>query len=156
MSELNREQIIKALECCHTDSEISCNDCPYMSKITDIYGGCVVALVSDALSLIKELTCENESLEDEKEHLEKVVDGKLKRTSALEKSVLVLTEDNLILATELTRAQEENERLRAKGEWIENNPEDALYRYTCTLCGKTRLGIKTPYCANCGGIMKGE
>ena len=94
---LNREQIITALERSIRVSMALNYDCP---RIT-------YSELKDALSLIKELT-------------------------------------------------EENESLRAEGEWIEKNPEDALYRYTCSLCGKTRLGKKTPYCANCGAKMKGE
>jgi hypothetical protein len=113
MMKLNREQIIKALECCtRAGCSMATNaDCPLIND-----EGCASTLPHYALSLIKELTEENESLEAEKEHLEKVVEGKLKRTSALEKSVLVLTEDNHILATELKRVQEENERARAECE----------------------------------------
>ena len=52
--ELNREQIIKALECCN--EEHTCNECPYCDNC---YNGKVV---ENALSLIKELTEENERL----------------------------------------------------------------------------------------------
>ena len=205
--ELNREQIIKALECCtrgrKSKEERPCLDCPYNecnlvggTSERQVKGTCQGWLMKDAISLIKQLTCENESLEAEKEHLEKVVEGKLKRTSALEKSVLVLTEDNHILATELKRIQEENERahqsyyeiacevedsraiaeqyqkqfedcaedraklteenerLRAEGEWTYSEGKKTM---KCTRC---RLRMKTydvrRFCPNCGAKMKGE
>ena len=50
--ELNRDQIIKALECCSTED---CEDCPYTTEdIFDIT--CGINMVKDALALIKELT----------------------------------------------------------------------------------------------------
>ena len=59
--ELNREQIIKALECCSgTDDDfldVNCNKCPYKIGETSCRH-----LDRDALSLIKELTEENERL----------------------------------------------------------------------------------------------
>jgi hypothetical protein len=67
--ELNREQIIKAMECCRTNSEMDCIDCPYRNKGNDLYAGCVNTLLVDALSLIKELTEENERLRAENDDL---------------------------------------------------------------------------------------
>ena len=121
--ELNRDQIIKALEWC-IQSE-SCEYCEYHSP-NDL--DCC-SIRSDALALIKELTEEIEALGAEKEHLELVVEGKLKRTSALEKQVLALTEENKAWQKELIAEKEkagkayyelacEVEDLRAEGEWI--------------------------------------
>lgn len=64
MSELNAEQIKKALECCQTPSGIDCKDCGYSGKILDdgVDFGCVYRLMVDALALINELTVENERL----------------------------------------------------------------------------------------------
>ena len=106
--ELNAEQIIKALECC---TSRSCGaDCPYYD--TEL---CQVAIMRDALALIKELT-------------------------------------------------EENERLRAEGEW------DVVYEYNeyrrrkeakiaCSVCGhKPKYeGYLSDmnFCPNCGAKMKG-
>ena len=116
MENLNAETVKRALEWC-IQSE-SCEYCEYKSaEDIDVCG-----IKSDALALINELTQaneqlsesydhlektkdellserarlteENESLGAEKEHLELVVEGKLKRTSALEKQVLSLTEEN--------------------------------------------------------------
>lgn len=54
--ELNREEIIKALEVCVTDS-ISCTSCPL-----EDYSPCSNIIVDNALALIKELIGENERL----------------------------------------------------------------------------------------------
>ena len=62
MSELNREQIIKALECCGVGCELrSCtSECPYFSIPLEDTEDCCDVLARDALALIKELTEENE------------------------------------------------------------------------------------------------
>ena len=46
-------------------------------------------------------------------------------------------------------------RKQSEGEWIDANPDGHVYRFTCSLCGKTKLGRGTPYCPNCGAKMKG-
>ena len=53
--ELNAEQIIKALECC---SKGTCMACP----LKEDYSPCLNTVAYSALSLIKELTEENERL----------------------------------------------------------------------------------------------
>lgn len=68
--ELNREQIIKALECCTNIGkgdlvECVCEECPYCIGKDDCRN-----LDSYALALIKELTEENERWRAEKETLE--------------------------------------------------------------------------------------
>ena len=55
--ELNKEQIIKALECCLEDVA-NCNNCPYERYCAMHENN----MLRDALSLIKELTDENERL----------------------------------------------------------------------------------------------
>ena len=55
--ELNREEIIKALECCGT-SDKSCSYCPLAKD----YSPCSKTMADNALSLIKELTAENKLL----------------------------------------------------------------------------------------------
>ena len=57
--ELNREQIIKALGICSTTGD--CPNCYY----NDDTSLCINRILKDALSLIKELTEENERLRDE-------------------------------------------------------------------------------------------
>jgi hypothetical protein len=85
--ELNREQIIKALECCHSSAIADCKQCPYKGKADfeeDLGITCLNVLIKDALFLIKELTDKCNGLE---KHLEVSVD-------------------------EQARLNEENERLR--------------------------------------------
>ena len=68
MSKLNREQIIKALECCHSSCIADCKQCPYKGKADceeDFCITCLNVLIKDTLSLIKELTEENERLRAE-------------------------------------------------------------------------------------------
>ena len=55
--ELNREQIIKALECCTSETQ-GCNHCHLFPSVM----GCVATNMRNALSLIKELTEEKERL----------------------------------------------------------------------------------------------
>ena len=58
--ELNRDKIIKALECCiHSDSEENyCINCPYYAEKY-----CAAKISTDALALIKELTEEKYDIE---------------------------------------------------------------------------------------------
>lgn len=60
--ELNREQIVKALECCVTQG-VACRDCPH--KYDARGARCYAYLKQDALALIRELTEENERLRAE-------------------------------------------------------------------------------------------
>jgi rubrerythrin len=46
-------------------------------------------------------------------------------------------------------------RKQSEGDWVDANPNGAVYKFTCTLCGETKLGKGTPYCPNCGAHMKG-
>ena len=62
MSELNREQIIKALECCllsNEHQEEECNECPFDECPTTI---CQNLLAYHALALIKKLAEENKEI----------------------------------------------------------------------------------------------
>ena len=53
------------------------------------------------------------------------------------------------------RAVNAGYRKQSEGEWIDADPNGHLYRFTCSLCGRTKLGRETPYCPNCGAKMKG-
>lgn len=64
---MEREQIIKALECCKSANTDDCNQCVYKGKANganDLYITCINLLVADTLTLIKELTEDNKSLND--------------------------------------------------------------------------------------------
>ena len=64
--ELNREQIIKALECC---TRQNCNGCPLCDALGDSNDACLDIIPPKILSLIKELTEENERLSAETKQL---------------------------------------------------------------------------------------
>ena len=66
---MEKEQIIKALECC--TSGRPCRECEYKDKSKDTFG-CRKKCLIDALALIKELTEENERYKAEQhDHFEK-------------------------------------------------------------------------------------
>ena len=78
--ELNREQIIKALEEC--GAKTTCNDCPLVGDF-DLRMPCQRKLCLEAHSLIKELTQSNEQLSESYDHLEKTKDELLSERSRL-------------------------------------------------------------------------
>lgn len=46
---------------------------------------------------------------------------------------------------------------RKKGYWIQESQENTFRNYCkCSVCGKGKTYIKTPYCPNCGADMRGE
>lgn len=113
--ELDREQTIKALECCEKEPK-DCPSCP----LTRDYSPCSTTMAKNALSLINELTEENENLHATR--------------------------------TELTRVQEENERLRAENakyeaenhaefnKWLKL--EEATKRHHAELFEEAKIAVK--------------
>ena len=69
--ELNRDEIIKALEHC-TSEKYNCEGCPYFYK-SDRLKSSMEILMTDAFALIKELSEENERLMRDKTALECIV-----------------------------------------------------------------------------------
>jgi hypothetical protein len=72
---MERDLIIKALECCVTTSAGDCENCGYRGKSHDNFITCTNCLIADALALIKsqeqkskELTEENERLRADKDY----------------------------------------------------------------------------------------
>ena len=86
---MEKEQIIKALECCIGDND--CNSCPYW---VDVDVNCFDNVKSDALALIKELTEENEKL----------------KSIGISKDIVIesLAEDNERLKSENAKYEAEN------------------------------------------------
>lgn len=72
MSELNREQVKKALECLGCLNGISCTECIYNEII---YPKCTEEAARNALSLIKELTEDNEAQAETITSLLKTIEG---------------------------------------------------------------------------------
>ena len=74
MPELNREDIIKALECCNTGTMEDCAKCPRVDVcITLDCEECMEVLMRDALTLIKQLTEEKRDIFEEIDRL--MLDG---------------------------------------------------------------------------------
>lgn len=112
--ELNRDEIIKALECCYTNT-LSCIDCPYQAP--DKFFECS-DLVHNAVSLVKELTEENANWEP-------IAEGYRKQFEDCAEERGKLTEENERLKTELRQTaqklkavEEVNEKLTADNEWL--------------------------------------
>lgn len=109
---LNREEIIKALECCTSGNSVSAcmSGCPLYEQE---YCECVnddTALLKYALALIKELTDELENLKKVK-YIFSTVDYCSDDLADAYEENKRLTEDLHDTRTELTRVQEKNERL---------------------------------------------
>ena len=119
--ELNIEQIIKALECCMTTSQSDCSDCGYRGTTRSTFLTCTNCLISDALSLIKELTVEN-----------KLLNVELGNASS---EILRLIDRE----KELT---EENERLRAEVSVKKKLLDEAERRYDETAKRFYKEGVK--------------
>lgn len=73
--ELNREQIIKSLKCCHSYDAADCSHCAYKDKSNAIGVSCVNVLIADALALIKELTDENFLLSQKRANMFEILDA---------------------------------------------------------------------------------
>lgn len=152
---MNREQIIKALEWC--SGLRPCVDCPMR-----VGSGCRRLLMENAISLIREQEEENELLGAEKEHLELVVEGKLKRASALEKEVLKLTEENDRLRADTVRKMAEMiEDHCIKGgiypafvsRAIEQVAEEILDTENDSQSVSQSVSQSTDTCVSCGNII---
>ena len=150
---MERDKIIKALECCSDTSDImKCQSCPYMQPRS----GCNINLMHDALSLIKELAEENEQFRYEQGKLieecdtfreyaynmQKYVENlKHKEEAGYEPSVARYAAEMdmwRVVALEKKKLADENERLRDfltevqqyNEAWVEDN-------------GKLRKELKT-------------
>lgn len=110
--ELNREQVIKALECCSSREEDTCDYCP----LTEISIDCGRILHSISLSLIEELTEENERQRSEISVKRKLLDKAEVRMDCLEEVNKVLQADICNATMNLEHLTKENERLSAYNE----------------------------------------
>ena len=99
--ELKQDEIIKASECCASEItiEFNCTECPYIGR------GCNIAVMRDALALIKELT------EERTDHL-----------SLIDAKDVIINDLN----EKHNRLLEENERLRAKYEITYETPSGKM------------------------------
>ena len=128
--ELNREQIIKALEYCANHDECVGVMCPYYAT------GCEKLMPKDALSLINELTEEVNDLKEDKELYS------------------VFCED---YKKQIKKLTEENERLRAekkRGYWFTDYARQPLV--ICSNCNLSNNYSRSKYCPHCGARMDGK
>ena len=95
---MEREMIIKALECCINNT---CNECPRLGKLP-----CQEPLMKDAISLINELTKEAENYKSVAEY---------QQSSNMSRGFELREKDreNNRLIREIDRLTEENERLKS-------------------------------------------
>lgn len=97
--ELNREQVIKALECCNKAIVADCVDCP----LCDV-DSCENSLLGNALSLINELT-------EERDGLENLIHTMSEIENRMSETIEELTSENKLLNVELGNANSEISRL---------------------------------------------
>ena len=100
---MEREQIIKALECC-TSEYSKCIDCPRYGFVS-----CTKTLLTDALSLIKELTAENVEVKANWQKLKESHENVCEECRA-----------------EFKRLTEENERLKAIPEQLHKEMSERM------------------------------
>lgn len=101
---MNREQIVTALECCvkvggKTANAHYCNDCPLDGE------RCALKLPKNALALIRELTEEKERVEKLSEDLGRDVDVKLKYILELEDKLETTKADTVQKMQERLKSQ---------------------------------------------------
>lgn len=94
---LNREQIIKAFECCHTLSS-DCLSCPFLE---DSKACASVSLM--ALALIKELTEENEKLNEKIRIRDEIIDYRGKEILRHDKCIRTLHKEIELIKEEVAQ-----------------------------------------------------
>ena len=104
--ELNREQIIKALECCY-ENNLSCIDCPFQA--TDKYLECA-GLSLSALALIKELTTKTEAQDIVISELRHRVEKAEHDAERYSKKIKELTEENKAWQKQLITTEEKADK----------------------------------------------
>ena len=176
--ELNRDQIIKALECCGrsgiTPSDVKCSECPYHNNCS--FGR---TLLLDALSLIKEQEDQIFKLENRLKECENGYGGTLFldrcKLHDAEEKINELTEENKAwqqrmiaekeqadkayydLACEVEDLRAENERLRAdkkRGYWFTDYARQPMV--VCSNCNLSNNSNRSKYCPHCGARMDGK
>ena len=137
--ELNREQIIKALECCgskhNSDEKYECKNCPLNGRSFD-EGSCYDEVLHDnALSLINQLESDNAKLA-EANAIQTITAVEIdKQVQRLTEEVNDLKEDKELYSVfcedykgQIKKLTEENERLRAERDTFEIYYKDYKFR----------------------------
>ena len=103
---MERDNIIKALEYCTGGG--SCNKCPYDDNPRLSFEGCLSSKMSDALSLIKELTAENKQFRYEQKKLIDENERLHASCTELTRKCESLNEENERLTSNLVEQSAEN------------------------------------------------
>ena len=113
--ELNREQIIKALECCETGRAVSCEKCPMQNIEAADDVVCSEMLARYAISLIKELT-------EERDGFENLAHTAIEVQNRMSDTIEELTEEYESMAQSVNEASDLIRKLRVeKKELTEEN-----------------------------------
>ena len=152
--ELNREQIIKALECCENEFCDACDNCPSPPNTS---GNCVVFVMRDALALIKELTEENEMRSTIIQLLERdIADRDKMLESKVEEVYAEFMRDYKCMKEELEGMYEELAELRLERDELKRELEQ--YKKLAPIgCPKCHRGCfsNDKFCPHCGEKLKG-
>lgn len=107
--EFDREQIIKAFECCHTLSS-DCLSCPFLED-----GKACASISLSALALIKELTEENEKLNEEIRIRDEIIDYRGSEVLRHDRCIRALHKEIETLKVDTVRKMQE--KIMAKSEY---------------------------------------
>ena len=113
--EHNREQVIKAMECCTKDGRFNCDKCPFnlgdddcrnldryaLSLIKELTGKCCGFTAKELADKCEKLSEENERLRAERDTLESLVKDLRGRNKGLQRANESLAKDYELLEAEL-------------------------------------------------------
>ena len=158
--ELNREQIIKALECCASEEYI-CTQCPIDEKIKDDCE-CGKVVARNVLSLVKELTEENERLRAEANKLDALcdelgvdIDVKLKHIYELEDKLKAEKADVMYFKDQIRADTVKKMQERLNKECLIDRGYEVLLEGTIDQIAKEMLEgtVNAEHCIVCGGVI---
>lgn len=136
-AKMEKETIIKALECCLTTSEGDCSECGYRGKTRSCFLTCTNYLISDALALIKELAEANAT--------------QIVTAIELDKQVERLTEENERLSTALANYDRQTE-VRIAEEYYTAEAYDELREENERL--KAEVSVKKKLLKRCSDLVE--
>lgn len=91
----NRDEIVKALDCCSTNYQ-QCDKCPYQNN-------CDFQLEADAAALIRELTTDNEKLQDLFKEAQQYNEAWVADNGKLRQEIKTIKEDTVQKMTEMLK-----------------------------------------------------
>ena len=115
--EPNREQIIKALECCTLGGCHDCRGCPNGNHLLSV---CKRIAMEDALSLIKELTEENERLREQNEKCQSVALKQEDTMQIIAQEKQAYYDELQTIKADTVRKMQERLKAKAKAHYFDN------------------------------------